>query len=46
MGYPGGDLVTMGTIYQSCGYQVVIPGLIFTDGFESGDVSAWSTVNP
>ena len=46
MGYPGGDLVTMGTIYQSCGYLVEVPGLIFTDGFESGDVSAWSTVNP
>ena len=46
LGYSGGDLAAMATIYQSCGYQVSIPGAIFLDGFESGDTSAWTTTTP
>ena len=41
LGYSGSDLTTMATIYQSCGYMVDTPGVIFADGFESGDTTLW-----
>lgn len=48
MGYTVGELNQMQSIFQSCGYDVMvtIADLIFTDGFESGDVSAWSNSSP
>ncbi len=46
LGFSSGDLFAMATIYQSCGYQVEIAGLVFADGFESGDTSAWSNTIP
>ncbi len=42
MGYPGTEITAMLAIYQSCGYQVQSTTFIFADGFESGDVSAWT----
>jgi hypothetical protein len=36
------DIDQIVSIYQGCGYQVDGPP-IFQDGFESGDVSAWTT---
>lgn len=48
MGYSAGDLTSMQTIFQSCGYDVMvtIADLIFSDGFESGDTTAWSSASP
>ena len=48
MGYPQDELLAMAQIFQSCGYQVTqpLPPVIFTDGFESGDSSAWTNTNP
>ncbi len=46
LGYTGAQLSTMASIYQGCGYQVETPTVIFTDGFESGDTTAWSASVP
>lgn len=42
LGFDPGDVAQIVSIYQGCGYQVDAPA-IFQDGFESGDVSAWTT---
>ncbi len=49
LGYSGGTLTDMFNIYANCGYDVmaVAPSVdIFSDGFESGDTTAWSSVTP
>jgi hypothetical protein len=42
-GLSGTDLSTIATIMQGCGYTVEVPGGIFSDGFEDGDLLAWTT---
>ncbi len=45
MDYPDAEITAMALIFESCGYDVEVPPLpplIFADGFESGDTSAWS----
>ncbi len=44
MGYTVSEINEMQTIFQSCGYDVMVTlnDLIFTDGFESGDTTGWS----
>jgi hypothetical protein len=46
LGTSGADLAAMEAIYQGCGYTVTLPTLIFSDGFESGDTSAWTSTMP
>ena len=48
LGYSGGQLSTMESIFQGCGYQVTAPmdPPFFSDGFESGDTSSWSATTP
>jgi hypothetical protein len=46
LGFPGADLTAMASIYQGCGYNVQPLTLIFADGFESGNTSAWSNAVP
>ena len=41
-GLSGSDLTTITTILQGCGYAVTLPGIIFSDGFENGDILSWS----
>ena len=48
MGYTVGEINEMQSIFQSCGYDVMVTvnDLIFTDGFESGDTTSWSNTSP
>ncbi len=47
LGYSTADLQTMFDIYDGCGFSVMVDtsGDIFADGFESGDVTGWSSSN-
>ena len=48
LGYTFTQLNDMATIFQGCGYGVTAPTNppFFADGFESGDISAWSSSVP
>ena len=47
LGLPGGDLQTMFDVYSGCGFSVTADlANIFADGFESGDVTAWTSSTP
>ena len=45
LAYDPADVDQIVTIYQGCGYAIVVPP-IFEDGFESGDTLAWSMTIP
>ncbi|MEM9555331.1 MAG: peptidase [Acidobacteriota bacterium] len=48
LGFSASDVMTMWTIYDGCGYTVTMPDIssIFIDGFESGDLTMWSSSVP
>jgi hypothetical protein len=44
LGYPVPELESISTLYDDCGYDVSLPWeLPFSDGFESGDTTEWSS---
>ena len=47
LGYSNADVQTMFNIYDGCGFNVMVDTshIIFSDGFESGDTTTWSTTN-